>query len=112
MTFTFENRITGEDLQFPAAWGRLCGKSLGFVRSALQILLHMWLPAFLPSLAHSSPEAARNAESLNSHILLTTDLVPEVHRSPRYFKAPMPSDCTWPPDAVAPWCSLKYSFCF
>lgn len=67
-TFAFENRITGEDLQFPTAWGRLCGKSFDFVRSALQTLLHTWLPAFHPSLAHSSPEAARNAEFKLSHL--------------------------------------------
>lgn len=71
-----------------------------------------WLSAFHPLLALSSPEAACNAESLHSHILLTTDLVPEAHRSPHYFKAPMLSGRTWPPDAVAHWYSLKYSYCF
>lgn len=52
MTLALENRTTGEDLQFPTAWGRLCGKSFGFVKSALQTLLHT-MTSRIPPIAGS-----------------------------------------------------------
>lgn len=60
MTLALENRTTGEDLQFPTAWGRLCGKSFGFVKSALQTLLHT-MASRIPPIAGLIPLQRQHA---------------------------------------------------